>query len=168
MSIEVFSEWLYATSFSTGLRETTWAIPTIQSIHIFAISIIIGSALVTELRLAGMFAVDRAVPDVLRRYLPWMGRALAILLLTGLLLVVAEPGRTIGNTVFWIKMALVVGASVVTLKAREPLLRENIVVEGDELAFEGEDRAEASKLLAWFMVLVWCAIVFCGRFIAYT
>jgi hypothetical protein len=156
MSIEAFSEWLYATPFATALRETTWAIPNIQAVHILAIAALFGSALVTEMRLAGMVAMDRSVPQVLNRYLPWMRGALVVLLLTGLLLIVAEPGRTLGNTIFWIKMVLVVGAGLVTLRARSILLQSDRAT------------AVAAKPIAWLMIVIWCAVIFCGRFIAYT
>ncbi|MEP7004704.1 MAG: DUF6644 family protein [Sphingomonas bacterium] len=161
MSIATFGDWLYATPFSTAIRETTWIIPNVQTIHILAIAVVIGSALATELRFAGVFATDRQPADMLHRYLPWMRRALLVLLLTGLILVVAEPGRTLGNFIFWTKMALVAGASLVTLQARKPLLRESVTPEGGAVV-------EASRPLAWLMVLIWCAIIFCGRFIAYT
>jgi len=161
MSIATFGDWLYATPVSTAIRETTWIIPNVQAIHILAIAIVIGSALATELRFAGVFATDRQPTDMLRRYLPWMRRALLVLLLTGLILLVAEPGRTLGNAVFWTKMALVAGASLVTLQARKALLRDAVTVEGGPAL-------EASRPLAWLMVLIWCAIIFCGRFIAYT
>lgn len=161
MSIATFGDWLYATPVSTAIRETTWIIPNVQTIHILAIAVVIGSALATELRFAGVFATDRQPADILRRYLPWMRRALLVLLLTGLILLVAEPGRTLGNVIFWIKMTLVAGASLVTLQARKALLRQSVTV-GSGTA------VEASRALAWLMVLIWCAIIFCGRFIAYT
>lgn len=162
MSIASFGDWLYATPLSTALRETSWVIPNIQTVHILAITVVVGSALATELRFAGVFATDRQPADMLRRYLPWMRWALLVLLLTGTALVMAEPGRTLGNTLFWTKMALVAGASLVTLKARKAVLLP--VVETDGTA----DAPESSKALAWLMVVIWCAIIFCGRFIAYT
>ena len=161
MSIATFGDWLYATPVSTAIRETTWIIPNIQTIHILAITVVIGSALATELRFAGVFATDRSQAELMRRYLPWMRRALIILLVTGLILVVAEPGRTLGNAVFWIKMVLVAGASLVTLKARNELLFQPVTA-------DGVAAPEASRPLAWLMVLVWCVVIFCGRFIAYT
>ena len=85
MSIATFGDWLYATPVSTAIRETTWIIPNVQTIHILAIAVVIGSALATELRFAGVFATDRQPADILRRYLPWMRRALLVLLLTGLI-----------------------------------------------------------------------------------
>lgn len=187
MSIQTFSDWLYATPFSTALRETSSVIPAVQSVHILAISVIIGSAVITELRLAGVFAKDQPVAAVLRRYLPWMRRALVILLLTGLMLVVAEPARTLGNTLFWIKMVLVAGASIVTLAARNSMLDSYPAIEIetdaevsgafeesglpeplDDAPMANDQLVEASKSLAWFMIVVWCTVIFCGRFIAYT
>lgn len=162
MSIASFADWLYATPLSTALRETTWVIPNIQTVHILAITVVIGSALATELRFAGVLATDRQPADLLKRYLPWMRWALLVLLLTGAVLVMAEPGRTLGNTLFWTKMALVAGASLVTLQARKAVLRRVVGPDGTAVA------PESSKLLAWLMVFIWCAIIFCGRFIAYT
>lgn len=162
MSLSSFGDWLYATPVSTTIRETTWIIPNVQTIHILAIAVVIGSALATELRLAGVFAPDRSVPDVLRRYLPWMKWALVILLTTGVVLVVAEPGRTLTNTLFWIKMALVAGASLVTLMARKAMLQ--LPANGDGTAAA----PEAARGLSWLMIFIWVAIIFCGRFIAYT
>tara|TARA_A100001391_G_scaffold119169_3_gene80974 strand:+ start:5565 stop:6053 length:489 start_codon:yes stop_codon:yes gene_type:complete len=161
MSLTTFGDWLYATPFSTALRQTTWVIPDVQTVHILAITVIVGSAIATELRLARVFATDRPVADVLSRYLPWMKWALVVLLVTGALLVIAEPGRTLTSTIFWTKMALVAGASLVTLRARRSL----VVGMGDGSATQVEPAT--SRSLALLMLLVWCAIIFCGRFIAY-
>lgn len=161
MSVTEFGDWLYATPVATAIRETSWIIPNIQSIHILAIAVLIGSALCTELRFAGVLATDRPAADVLRRFLPWMRWALLVLLTTGVILVVAEPGRTLTNNVFITKMVLVAGASLVTLRARKSLLVAGPALEGVA------GSAESSRPLAWLMLLVWCCVIFCGRFIAY-
>lgn len=157
MDIQSFGEWLYETPISTTFRDITWIIPAVQSTHLLAIAVVIGSALVLELRLAGALATDEAAGTVVRRYLPWIWRALVVLLLSGTLLVVAEPARTLGNTIFWTKMALILGAFVLTLAFRRPLLR----------APEG-DVAVPAKPIAWMLMLIWVVVIFCGRFIAYT
>lgn len=171
MSIQNFADWLYGTPFSTAIRETSWIIPNVQSVHILAIAVIVGSALVTELRFAGVMAVDRSPSETLQRYIPWMRNALLVLLVTGIILVIAEPGRTLGNTVFWIKMVLVAGASLITLRGRHavllPVQSTNGASATDALTDERIDSPDNSRLLAWVMILVWCVIIFCGRFIAY-
>lgn len=160
MSLEAFGNWLYATQVATNIRETVWIIPTVQSIHIIAIAIIVGSAIVSDLRLAGVLATDEAPGTIVRRYLPWMWTALVVLLLTGLVLVVAEPGRTLGNTVFWTKMALVLLAFALTLVFRKPLL---------DPAYAGSEGWQAAaKPAAWLSLFVWILVIICGRWIAYT
>ena len=160
MSVETISDWLYQTTFSTTLRDTDWVIPTVQSIHILAIGVVFGSALISDLRLAGVLATEETPATVVRRDLPWMWTALAVLLLTGLLMVLAEPGRTLGNAVFWSKMALVLVAFTLTLFFRRPLL---------DPAFEAEHARwrEAIKPASWLSLAVWVAVIFCGRWIAY-
>ncbi|MBB3859372.1 hypothetical protein GGQ88_000612 [Novosphingobium hassiacum] len=157
MYMQSFGEWLYETPISTMFRDITWIIPAVQSTHLLAIAVVIGSALVMELRLAGVLATDEPAGTVVQRYLPWIWRALVVLLLTGTLLVVAEPARTLGNTIFWTKMALVLVAFVLTLVFRRPLLRA-----------PGGHAAIPAKPIAWLMLLIWVVVIFCGRFIAYT
>lgn len=161
MSHQGVGDWLYDTQISTTLRDVDWIIPSVQCIHIIAIGVLIGSALVTDLRLAGVLATDETPATVVRRYLPWMWTALAVLLLSGTVLVVAEPARTLANTVFWSKMALVLSAFILTLLFRKPILNPQFRVEHAAWA-------AAVKPLAWISLAIWVAIIFCGRWIAYT
>ena len=156
-----FGNWLYDTPFSTSLRETDWIIPTIQSVHIVAISVVVGSALVSDLRLAGVLATDEKPAAIVRRYLPWMWAALIILLITGIGMLLAEPERTLTNAVFWTKMGLVLFAFALTLFFRKPLL---------DPAFRVEHARWVSMVrpAAWVSLAVWIAVIFCGRWIAYT
>jgi hypothetical protein len=160
MNLHDFSTALYATPISTGIRETAGIIPTIQSIHIIAISVVVGSALVTELRLAGVLAIDETPQTVVRRYLPWMWGAIAVLLATGAILIVGEPNRVLANPVFWSKMALVVFAFALTLLFRYPILHPRFRLEHARWA-------ALVKPMAWVSLLVWIAVIFCGRWIAY-
>ncbi|QKS01188.1 hypothetical protein F9288_17300 [Sphingomonas sp. CL5.1] len=161
MSHQGVGEWLYDTQVSTALREVDWIIPSVQCIHILAIGVLIGSALVTDLRLAGVLATDETPATVVRRYLPWMWGALIVLLSSGATLVLAEPARTLANTVFWTKMTLVLTAFVLTMLFRRPILNP-------EFRVEHAAWSAAVKPLAWVSLIIWVAIIFCGRWIAYT
>jgi hypothetical protein len=160
MNIYEISGALYTTSISTGIRETAGVIPATQSIHIIAIAVVVGSALVTDLRLAGVLATDETPQTVVRRYLPWMWTALAVLLATGAILAVGEPNRVFANPVFWTKMALVVLAFGLTLLFRYPFLHP-------EFRLDHARWAALAKPTAWLSLLVWIAVIFCGRWIAY-
>jgi|SRR4051812_40034888 hypothetical protein len=157
MDMHGFSEWLYGTGVSSAIRDHYWVVPVVQSIHIVAIAVVIGCALVTELRIAGLIAPQESLCVVAQRYLPWMWRALAVLLATGLVMIIGEPERTLTNIPFWIKMSLVVTGVLASIGLRKPLLRP----------LDGSGAAPA-KSLAWVLLSLWVVVIFCGRWIAYS
>jgi hypothetical protein len=160
MSLAEFSRTLYETAISTGIREVSWIVPAVQSIHIIAIAAVIGAAIVMDLRLAGVLATDETPQTVVRRHLPWMWSGLAVLLLSGLIMAVGEPDRVLMNQIFWIKMALVLTGFVLTLLFRYPILHPEYQAEHARLAV-------LVKPMAWASLAIWVTIVFCGRWIAY-
>ena len=159
MSPETFITWLYETSLSTLIRDVFWIVPTVQCVHILAIAVIVGSALVSDLRLAGVLATDEPLGDVVRHYFPWMWRALIVLLLTGLVMGIGEPDRVLTNSAFWLKMLLVVTACSLTWLTRRPLLSRDPA--GDALC------RRFVKPCAWLSLLLWICVIVCGRWIAY-
>ncbi len=157
MHMHSLTEWIYGTALSSAIRDATWVVPVVQSIHIVAIAVVVAAALVMELRIAGIVAPDESIDVVAQRYLPWMWRALAVLLGTGLVMIIGEPERTLSNATFWIKMILVAAGVLVSLRLRKPLLRP----------LSPTEKAPA-KVLAWTLLALWVAVVFCGRWIAYS
>ena len=151
------TEWIYGTALSSAIRDNSWVVPVVQSIHIIAIAVVVGAALITELRIVGIIAPDESLEVVAHRYLPWLWRALAVLLGTGMVMIIGEPDRTLSNSTFWIKMALVLIGAGASLGLRRPLLRP----------LSPSARAPA-KVLAWILLDVWVAVIFCGRWIAYS
>lgn len=160
MSIQQFAADLYRSPVSTTIRDISWVIPTVQSLHIVAIAALVGAALVSDLRLAGVLATDETPRTVVKRHLPWMWGALVALLATGLIMLVGEPNRVLNNWVFWTKMGLVLTAFVLTLLFRYPILHP-------EFRLEHARWAKLVKPLAWTSLAIWVAVIFCGRWIAY-
>jgi hypothetical protein len=159
MPVSEVSAWLYATPVSTHLRDADWIVPTVQSIHIVAIAILMGSSIVLNLRLAGLMARTDSAPVVRQRYLPWLWAALAVLLMTGLVLVIAEPDRVLANWVFWTKMLLVVVAFITTVTIRVPMR--------DDFAAKAGAWRIIAKPLAVLSLIMWVLVIVCGRWIAY-
>ncbi|WP_144957959.1 DUF6644 family protein [Pseudomonas oryzihabitans] len=152
-------DWLYATPVSSGIRDLLWVVPTVQSVHILAIAVIFGSAVISDLRLAGVFATDEPVRGVVRRYYPWMRAALLLLLATGVVMAVGEPDRVLVNSVFWLKMGLVVLAFTLAWCVRRPYLRPRISPHSAE--------PRPVRVCAWLSIALWCVVIICGRWIAY-
>ena len=155
-----FIDWLSSTPVSRVIQDTGWIIPAVQSVHILAIATLIGSAIVLDLKLVGVIARTESYGVVFRRYMPWLWSGLAVLVMTGLAMVVGEPERVIENWVFWTKMGLVAIAFCLTLIMRVPMLREEI---------DGQSRIWPLivKPLGVLALAIWVMIIFCGRWIAY-
>ena len=150
-----FIEWLYNTAFSQALNASMWAIPAIQTVHIIALAVLFSSALIVALRVMGGGLVAEPLASVAARFLPPIGICLLVQLASGALLIIAEPDRTLVNTVFYIKMGLLLLAVGVTLFLRA--------------AARGRGApGPVHSAAAVVSLLLWAATMVAGRYIAYT
>ncbi len=153
--------WLSHTQAYSTIRDVVWIIPTVQSIHILAISVVMASVLLLNLRLVGLIGGGEAKDVFTRRYLPWVWTSLLILLASGTILVIGEPERDLQTPVFWLKMSLIVSVVILTLILERPILRNADF-------WETPGRKLISRLLATVSLAGWVGIVLCGRWIAYS
>jgi uncharacterized membrane protein SirB2 len=155
-----FAAWLQTTGLSVKIQSITWLIPVLQSIHIVMIGVVFVSSLMITLRVVGSVRADEPFAAVWSRFAPWMWSGLVVMALTGLVLIVGEPIREFSALSFWLKMTLL--AISIT----------SIVIFGRTLRPEVRASATASfsmarKAAAVATVVLWVAIIFLGRAIAY-
>jgi hypothetical protein len=158
MTIATFVHWLEHTPLSSAFQETKWVIPASQSVHILAVAGVMASVLLTNLRFAGLVAPGVEPSIFGRRYLRGVWWALPVLAFTGTVQIIAEPGRDLTNTTFWLKMGLLAAAVLITV----------VVQRGAEGAQESPAQRRLVAGGAWLAMGCWVAIVLCGRWIAYT
>jgi hypothetical protein len=155
-----FCVWLDQTALSQAIQAAGWIVPTVQTIHILSIALVVVSALMVDLRLLGIVGADQPVDRVLARFLPFIWWPLLALLATGAIMIIGEPARSLRNPVFQLKMTLLVAALVVTgiiqLLGGRPSAR----------AFARGPRPSTYVIVA-LSLLLWTGIVFAGRWIAY-
>lgn len=160
-ALDPFCNWLAATSFSQTIQTIEWIVPAVQTVHILAVAAVATSALMINLRLLGVRSLDQPVAAVTQRFLPFIWWPLPILLITGSLLIVAEPARSLENPVFILKMTLLLVAASLTLACQLPL-------RGEEAFWEiTPGRRTAAKLIALASIPLWVGIICAGRWIAY-
>ena len=81
--MQAFSDWLAATPLSMQIKTVEWIIPTVQTIHILSISIVMSSAAMVDLRVLGVLSRGQPLADVAHRFVPWIWWTLIVLLLSG-------------------------------------------------------------------------------------
>lgn len=160
-SLTEFCNWLADTSVSHLFREVLWIVPAAQSIHILAIAIAMSALLMIHLRSIGVLAQDQPRIEIADRFLPALWIALPVLLATGSILIIAEPARSLRNPAFYWKMGLLLLGISITLAYARPLRRDPTW--WDDLT----GRRQVASGIAVTSLVIWVAIVFCGRWIAY-
>jgi hypothetical protein len=154
-----FSRWLAATPLSHTIQTAGWIIPTLQTIHILGVAVLFSSAILVDLRVLRLLQRDVPLLEVARRFLPVIWPVVMILLFTGSLLIIGEPRRSLLNSTFYLKMALLVVAVLLTAG-----LQWSFAAGRDS----GRARLIAGQVVATASILVWCGVLFAGRWIAYT
>jgi len=143
-ALDRFCSWLEQTPLSQAIQSTGWVVPAVQTIHILAIAVVLSSVLMLNLRLLGIVGSDQPLARVTSRFRPVIWWTLPILLATGVVMIIGEPARSLANSVFQLKMLLLLAAIAVTA------------------AFH-----EGSRIIAVLSLSLWVGIVFAGRWIAY-
>jgi hypothetical protein len=193
---------LEASSLSQLIKDVTWIIPLLQSIHIVTIGVVFVSSLMIAMRVLGRMRADEPFPAVWQRFAPWMWYGLIVMVVTGALLVVGEPVREFTAFSFWLKMALLAvaviatfvfgrtfaaqgggGAGATATRADTTAARAGVAAAyagasaaagssgaSDVVDATGVAAAEFSpgaKAVAVGIIVVWLAVIFLGRAIAY-
>ena len=157
-----FSNWLAGTLLSHAIQATGWVIPTLQTMHIVGVGLLFTSAVLVDLRVLRLLQREIRLEAVVHRFLPVIWPLLIFLLVTGSLLIVAEPRRSLLNATFLLKMALLALAIVLTV-VLQSLIASSQTAQGSDRA-----RIVRGQVVASASLLVWCGIIFAGRWIAYT
>lgn len=157
--------WLNGTDLHTSIRHLLqtvgWVSPTIQSIHIVCITLVIGTSALLDLRILGWAAPSQVPAEMARRLLPWTWSALAVQFFTGGMLVLNRPIRYADNPSFLFKMLFLIIGIVLTLVLASGLRRD------PDHWTSAPARVLTGKVLAGGSVLAWVLIVLAGRWIAY-
>jgi len=157
-----FAEWLSRTYLSILIQNhNSWVIPTIQSIHITGIGVVLASVFMVDLRIFGWAGADQTLRQTTNRFAPWLNGALCLLLVTGVLMVIGEPVRELVTVSFWLKMFLVAVGTVVAVVFQMKIRKHEQDWE-EKLVHRG-----SVKFLALLTFLIWIAIIILGRLIAY-
>lgn len=146
------------TGLSLWIVTHFWTTAILQVIHILAISTAFGSILMINLRIFGVAGMDRTLAETQRRYVAWIWVSLAVLVISGIGLILSDSVRNLLNAIFWIKMSLVVGAILASLAFHSRNMRR--------LAGGGTIGA-GTKTAALCVIALWLLIMVCGRWIAY-
>lgn len=150
-----------ATRLSHAMRYGLWLYPIVEIVHIIGFSILVGSVFMFDLRLLG---ASRSVSvDALgKQLLPWSVASLGLIVPAGLMLFSAHPHELVDNSIFILKLGLIIAAGVNAL-----LFHKGIFRTVDNWKNSGIIPGRA-KVHAVISLTLWASVISCGRLLAYT
>ena len=105
MPFEAFCNWLQGLPLSQYIGFTYW-FPLLESLHVLAIGLVVGSILWLDLRLLGVAALGSAVSRMTRELIPWTWGAFCVAVVTGSGLFATRASAYIENPAFQVKLGL--------------------------------------------------------------
>ncbi|MEI9965066.1 MAG: DUF6644 family protein [Caulobacteraceae bacterium] len=160
--MESLFQWLYDTPVATAIRESGTLFPWIESTHVLAITLVVGSISIVDLRLLGLTSKNRAVSTLTGEVLPFTWIAFVVAAITGLLLFSSNAVKYSHNIFFLSKMALLVVALA------NMLIFHFITGRGIEHWDESPRVPAGVRLAGGVSLAVWIAVIACGRWIGFT
>jgi len=143
------------------MREALWAYPVVETVHIVGFAILVGSVVMFDLRVLGL-SKDIPVRALSRHLLPWTLGALVLIVPTGFLMFTAHAADFLANRTFQLKMLLLMLAGINAVAFRTVAYAK--VAEWDV----GVPAPACAKLAVATSIVLWIAIIACGRLLAYT
>jgi len=153
-------DWLERLPLAVAIARSNWVFPAIETIHVIALTLTIGTVLIVDLRLLGLASRKQPYAAVRRDVLPWTWTAFGTAVVSGSLMFVSQASEYFANQAFRIKFGLLLLAGL-------NMLIFEMIIGRDASAW---DRAIPwlGKLAALLSILLWIAVVFFGRRVGFT
>ena len=144
------------------VRENDLLFPFIESVHVLAVCLVVGSIAVVDLRLLGFASVDRPVGRLMRSILPITVGAFGLAVTAGSLLFISHASKYLENRFFIAKITLIALAGVNMAVFHLIGARNLDQWENDALP------PLFARVAGGLSLFLWVSVVACGRWIGFT
>lgn len=148
-------EALARSSLGTAMRTSRWGFAVTEMVHLLALAALGGGVLVVALRAGEVLLRERPLAAVIRDFAPWIGGALVVSFLSGVLLFADGPLRYYANVAFRSKLVLL-GAA---------LALGGYALQVARHAAAADAPAVGLRLSVLFDATLWLAVGIAGRVI---
>jgi hypothetical protein len=160
--LETALQYLQDTRIATAIREGGALFPWIECVHVLALTLVIGSIAIVDLRLLGLRSRDRSVLETTAEALPITWTAFALALVTGGLMFSSNALAYAHNSFFQAKIALIAFAGL-------NMLGYHVLVGRSAASWHTATLTPLrARLVGGASLALWIAIAACGRWIGFT
>ena len=161
MSLLGWCLWLEQTPLATAISESVWLFPIIEGSHILALPLSVGMILMFDLRLLGLAFQGQAASSLMRDVLRWSKVGFAVMFLTGGLLFMSEASKAYESVFFRTKLVLLLMLGI------NAALFQIVFYPRMEQWEAGRGTPFGARACGALSLIVWIAVIICGRTMAY-
>ena len=150
-----FFKWCEASAMGKTISGSVYLFPVVEAVHLLALAVIGGAVLIVDMRLVGLGMRQQPISQVAKDAEPWLIGSLAVMLITGFMLMTSEAMRCYYNDAFWLKMWSLLFATIFTFTVRR------------RVAFADAVKPMWTKVVGVISVLLWSGVGVGGRGIGF-
>jgi hypothetical protein len=152
-----FFMWAEETWLGESVRDSVWAFAVLEVVHLWGLTILLGSLFVVYLRVAGFGFRNQSPGQVARQFAPWNIAGLSVMVVSGGSLFVSEAMKCWESEPFRLKMTLFLPAVMFHFALTRRIRSDR----GRDL------HPVLRKLAAGFAGMLWLGVGIAGRWIGY-
>jgi hypothetical protein len=163
MGLDALFQWLFASAAGVAIRENESLFPWIESFHVLAITLVVGSIAIVDLRLVGLASLDRTVTRLTRDVLPCTWVAFAFAAITGGLLFISNAVNYAHNFYFQVKILFLLLAGI-------NMVLFHFIAGRDMASWDASPGSTplGAKIAGGASLVLWIGVVAFGRWIGFT
>jgi hypothetical protein len=155
---------LEGSGLGQAMRQWLWLYPTVETAHIVGIGLLFGSIAVLDLRLLG-FSRSLPVKRLAQHVLPWTAASFLLIVPSGLMMFTAHASDFISSPVFITKMCLLLAGGANAALFHAITFPSVGVWDAEEM--RKLPPPPSARLAGALSLLIWIAVIACGRLLAY-
>ena len=150
-------DWCSNTTTIVFIRDSSFGMPAVQSVHLVGLTVLLAAVLVLNLRLAGAGMMDWSLPAVERQLRPWAWGATILVLASGGVMFFGNPAKYLANVSFQFKMVSLALAMLCQFGLFRTFFRSD----------PGVRRRAMNIVVAGLSLTLWFSVGWAGRIIAF-
>ena len=152
--------WIEQSAPAVFFRQSLWLYPAVEIVHIIGFAILVGSAVLFDLRLLGM-ARKLPVTESIAHLIFWARISFLAVLPSGFILFMVEASSMAINPAFRLKLILIVLAGLNAAVFHRFTLKSIEEWNIDKMP------PVSARIAGVISILLWFSVIACGRLIAY-
>jgi hypothetical protein len=160
-NVPAIIHWMQISDIGTGIRESIWAFPIIETSHVLALALSVGVLLWFDMRLMGWGMKHQPISHVHKQVMPVALVGFVIMFATGILLFWSEAEKCYLSGFFRIKLVFLLAAAI----------NAGVFELGTKKTIEDWDKypipPKKARMAGLISIISWTLVIAAGRATAY-